>query len=80
MISLNEYFNLLAQHDWHYDYSDNHRIWEKGFIERKKLVRLTEESRDHKELYDIWYAHKYHDKEPPILKVEAVGTAIGRKV
>jgi hypothetical protein len=36
------YINLLRQHDWYYDYSDDDRVWNKGYDERKAMNRLQE--------------------------------------
>ena len=29
-LTLAEFYDLLARHDWTYQYSDDHRAWEKG--------------------------------------------------
>jgi len=40
---MTEYIQLLKQHDWLYEYSDDHRVWKYGAEERAKLLRMQEE-------------------------------------
>jgi hypothetical protein len=28
---------MIAKHDWYFDYSDDHSVWQRGVNERKKL-------------------------------------------
>ncbi len=30
---------ILKKHDWYFDYSDDHRVWEKGRNERDEIRR-----------------------------------------
>ena len=38
-----EFFSLLEKHDWFYQYSDDHRAWEKGSTESKRLQAIIQE-------------------------------------
>jgi hypothetical protein len=29
---------LLASHDWYYDYSDDHRVWRRGVAQRDAIL------------------------------------------
>ena len=39
-----EFFSLLEKHDWFYQYSDDHRAWEKGSTESKRLQAIIQEN------------------------------------
>ena len=36
------YLNLLRQHDWYYDYSDDDSVWNRGHDERKAMNQFQE--------------------------------------
>ena len=29
-MTLTEFYDLLKRHDWSYNYSDDHRVWQRG--------------------------------------------------
>lgn len=39
-----EYFEELVKHDWYYQYADDHRAWEKGSTNSKKLQAIAQEN------------------------------------
>lgn len=52
--TMETYLALLAQHDWNYEYSDDHTAWKRGRDERKRLEDLRYEfDRD----YELWNEH-----------------------
>jgi hypothetical protein len=34
--NIGEYFNRLSNHDWYYDYSDDHSVWKRGSANRDR--------------------------------------------
>lgn len=38
-----EFFKLLTDHDWTYNYSDDHRAWTKGSKEAQRLQATMQE-------------------------------------
>jgi hypothetical protein len=34
---------MLATHDWYFDYSDDHSVWQRGVDERKAIKALAKE-------------------------------------
>lgn len=32
--------SLMQKHDWFFDYSDDHREWQKGFSEKLEIIEL----------------------------------------
>lgn len=54
---MDEYIKLLKQHDWTYEYSDDHRAWSKGKNQRKVLRDMAAViDPDHM----IWNEHCMH--------------------
>ncbi len=51
---IDEYIKLLKQHDWTYDYSDDHRAWTKGKEQRKVLTQMQQVMDPH---YKVWNEH-----------------------
>lgn len=37
---LSWYMAKLKAHDWSYEFSDDHTVWQKGFAEQKELLAL----------------------------------------
>lgn len=46
-----EFFKLLESHDWYYQYSDDHRAWEKGSKESKRLQSIIQEDSLYTNMY-----------------------------
>ncbi len=57
-LTLEEYYDQLDKHDWFYEYSDDHTIWQKGSEERARLQRVSMQSPNHKKLWDGF--NQYH--------------------
>ena len=34
---------MIAKHDWYFDYSDDHSVWQRGVNERKAIKALAKE-------------------------------------
>ena len=43
LMDIQEFFKLLENHDWFYQYSDDHRAWEKGRKEGQRLQSIIQE-------------------------------------
>lgn len=70
--TIQEYVEALHKHDWTYEYSDDHRVWEEGNKKKKELNRmfdqLLEEGYNRRELVDMWNeaAPPYHQFQKSI--------------
>lgn len=53
-ISLREYWELLNNHDWFYQWSDDHRVYQKGFRESQELSTLSIHGKDFQDLYQAF--------------------------
>ena len=38
-----QYRDLLKNHDWYSEYSDDQRVWEKGSEEYQKIIQMAEQ-------------------------------------
>jgi hypothetical protein len=61
-MTLQEYYKELKQHDWYYDWSDDHTVWTKGRDNLNRLIGITRESRQHEELYIMFKEHHFSGK------------------
>ena len=41
---------MLSRHDWYYDYSDDHSVWQKGRDASEQLRRIAENGQEYKDL------------------------------
>lgn len=46
------YRQMLAQHDWFYDYSDDHSAWSAGRAQREKLRELRKQIDPDSKIWD----------------------------
>jgi len=46
-----EYRKTLKAHDWYYNFSDDHRVWQRGLESYKKLTILRKENDPN---FSIW--------------------------
>ncbi len=50
-VSLAEFQELLEQHDWYYNHSDDHSVWKRGEEMGRHIRRLADSSSEHMEMY-----------------------------
>jgi len=67
--SLNEFWKMLRNHDWSYEYSDDHSVWRKGqqqFDEIQNVVKNG--SVEYKELFNQYSEYAWgRSKEQPVI-------------
>lgn len=51
-LTLQEFYDLLANHDWYYQWSDDMRAYRAGQANEKVIEALAEQSDEHKKLYE----------------------------
>lgn len=59
-MTLPEFYDLLAKHDWYFDYSDDFRVWQRGQAERQRIRTIAKESVEHNDLFRAFYAHYFN--------------------
>lgn len=52
---INDYINKLSNHDWHFDYSDDSRVWRAG---NEKHIALTNTARSHPMYMEVFSVYK----------------------
>lgn len=68
--SLLEYYQMLREADWYYEYTDDHGRWKQGHEYYKKIVSIADESPDHRKLLDQWMDHIYSSGPVPPIPAE----------
>lgn len=62
MVTLKEYYKMLKEHDWYFDWSDDGRVWEKGRAAHSRLAAMSTQSPEHKALWEGFKSHKFTGK------------------
>lgn len=67
-MTLSEFYTKLGYHDWFYQYSDDHRVWRNGQDNYDRLVEISKESPEHRQLFEDYAAYVFSEKPKPILE------------
>ena len=43
-MNIEQYFNLCSTHDWFYQYSDDHRVWQEGSRHAERIRYLASDN------------------------------------
>lgn len=55
--SIVEYYEMLKNHDWYYDFSDDHLVWTSGNASKCELELIAEtKGLDYKRMYEEFKA------------------------
>lgn len=57
-----EYLAALQRHDWHYDYSDDYRVWRNGRENEKQLLAQADSDAHYYAAYLICKRHYFDGK------------------
>ncbi len=49
--TLQEYWDILNAFDWHYNMSDDHRVWTAGVKREAEVVDMAKQSPEHQNLF-----------------------------
>lgn len=66
--TLREYWNMLASHDWYYEYSDDHSVWRRGSSAESTLRMHAAQSPEHKALYEDFREHYFPPRNATVQK------------
>lgn len=50
-LSKEQFQELLNEHDWWYNMSEDHRIWQKGLDEENQILALCRNNPEFKQMY-----------------------------
>lgn len=59
MTLLIEFYEMLQRHDWFYEFSDDHSVWQRGETSKTKLISISTQTPEHRTLYNGFVAHYY---------------------
>jgi 6-phosphogluconate dehydrogenase (decarboxylating) len=65
--NIGEYFNRLSNHDWYYDYSDDHSVWKRGSANRDRLLNTAAEHPNYKKMYNEFVNWMRSNRERPVV-------------
>ena len=54
-LTLVEFYDLLARHDWSYQYSDDHRYYTKGDAERTQIQFVMDQNEEYTPVFRDLY-------------------------
>lgn len=57
---LAEYYRRCKAHDWFYEHSDTHAVWEAGHQEHQALQAIAWRSPPHNDIYQAWVDFKVY--------------------
>ena len=60
---MNLYENKLRSHDWFYDYSDDHRVWQQGRDAYQELIRFQQEFDKDYAVWNLYAPEEFKRKE-----------------
>ena len=64
-VSLEDFYNLLAGHDWWHEMSDDHNVWKRGSANLARLNSIAAQSPDHKDLMHQYADHVFNRGQKP---------------
>ena len=68
---MQDYIAKLKGHDWTYDYSDDHSVWQRGTAERNEIRRLQQILDPNFEVYNKYAPDMYKVKRNPEPSLES---------
>ena len=67
-MDLVEYFKELQRHDWYYEYSDDHKVWEKGRNNSKRIQAAAQESEVMLRMYKDYADYVFNKMPKPTIE------------
>ena len=64
-MNIQEFYGLLEDHDWTFEYSDDHSVWGRGCAEERKIYDAMENNESFKTLYNEYKAFGFGKGEKP---------------
>ncbi len=66
-ISLYEYYEILDGHDWHYEMSDDGRVYQEGKRSKDRIDSIRKQSPGHEKLCDEFKVWMFRDGAIPVM-------------
>lgn len=58
-MTLQEFYDKCAAFDWYYEYSDDHRVWQRGCTAHDALRAEAASDPAKSEIYQAWHKHMF---------------------
>lgn len=55
----NDYVTALERHDWQFEYSDDHRVWQSGMNAEKTLQAKILQAPEYNQAYRLYHDYYY---------------------
>lgn len=52
-----QFHKLCGEHDWTYEFSDDHRSWARGVAQREQLLTAMRQHPELEKIYRAWVAY-----------------------
>ena len=66
-MTVKEYLQLLKSHDWHFDRSDDSRVYNAGLKERNRILSIATSSKLYEKIFTDWMLYRACGRERPTL-------------
>lgn len=60
-----EFHELCSQHDWQYEFTDDHSVWLEGLRQRKRLTQEMQHDLRLSSIYISWTRYAYGNSPRP---------------
>lgn len=64
-VNIRDYFENLSNHDWYYEYSDDHSVYKRGSYAKSALLRTAGTHSTYKEMYKQFAKWMREERERP---------------
>ncbi len=58
-MELRDYYDELEKHDWFYEMTEDHRVWQLGNRASARIARISKESPEHEALRSAYHKHVF---------------------
>ena len=62
---LKEYYQQLAFHDWFYEYSDDHSVWQRGSDKERQLMNDARKDKRAEALFEAYRNYMFKGGDKP---------------
>ena len=66
-MNIEQFFKEASQHDWFYDYSDDHRVWREGSDNQQRLYNIAEGNETKMQIMSAFRSYVRGNRERPTL-------------
>ena len=62
---LKEYYRQLTFHDWFYEYSDDHSVWQRGSDKERQLMSDARKDKRAEQLFEAYRNYMFKGGDKP---------------